>query len=72
MARLSEIAGGKRMDDMHVVAALLTLALHTPEHQQFQKTDSDHWRRIWNDYNSFLKKLDESDESIDNRGIHPD
>lgn len=60
------------MDDKQVVAAILTIALHAAEHDKPQKTGTEHWRTVWNDYNRFLKELERTDNSIDKRGIHPD
>jgi len=60
------------MDDKQVVAAILTLALHTSERERLQKAGTEHWQSVWSDYNRFLKQLEKSDESINARGIHPD
>ena len=60
------------MDDKLVVAAILTLALHTAERESAQKAGTERWQKVWNDYNKFVKELDKSDQSIDKRGIHPD
>lgn len=60
------------MDDIHVVAAILTLALHTAEHERTPKTGTEHWQNVWKDYRKFLQELDKSDHSIDKVGIHPD
>ena len=60
------------MDDMHVVAAILTLALHSAGRERRPKRGSAQWRGIWKDYERFLKELERSDNSIDKRGINPD
>ena len=60
------------MDDITVVAAILTLALHSAEHERTPTEGTDHWQKVWKDYRRFLQELDKSDESIDKRGIHPD
>jgi hypothetical protein len=60
------------MDDMHVAAAVLTLALHSAGHERTLKTGADHWQTVWEDYKKFLQELEKSDSSIDKRGIHPD
>lgn len=60
------------MDDRQVVAAILTLALHSPAEGRPPKTDSEQWRRVWKDFGRFLKELERSDNSIDKRGINPD
>ena len=60
------------MDAIHVVAALLTLALHSGEHGRTQKAGTDHRQNVWKDYRNFLQELEKSDHSIDKGGIHPD
>jgi hypothetical protein len=60
------------MDDIHVVAAILTLALHSAGHERTPKTGAEHWQNVWKDYGMFLQELDKSDHSIAKRGIHPD
>jgi len=60
------------MGDIQVVAAILTLALHTSAQGRVSKKDSEQWRRVWKDYGRFLKELERSDNSIDKHGIHPD
>ena len=71
MTRLAKSLEGKGMDDRLVVAAILTIALHASEPEKLQRTGTEHWRAVWNDYNRFLKELERSDNSIDKRGIHP-
>jgi hypothetical protein len=60
------------MDDIHVVAAILTLALHSAEHGRTQKAGTEHRQNVWKDYRNFLQELEKSDHSIDKDGIHPD
>jgi hypothetical protein len=60
------------MDDIYVVAAILTLALHTAERERPPKSATERWRRVWTDFERFLKELGSSDRSIDKRGINPD
>ena len=60
------------MDDIHVVAAILTLALHSGEHGRTQKAGPEHRQNVWKDYRNFLQELEKSDHSIDKDGIHPD
>ena len=45
------------MDDKQVVAAILTIVLHAAEHDRPQRTGTEHWRTVWNDYKRFLKEL---------------
>ena len=60
------------MDDIHVVAAILTLALHSAEHGRTQKAGPERRQNVWKDYRDFLQALEKSDHSIDKAGIHPD
>ena len=61
------------MEDLQVVAAILTVALcSTKARTTSQKVAADQWRNVWRDYNKFLKELEKMDESIDRRGINPD
>jgi len=60
------------MDDIHVVAAILTLALHSAERRRTQKADTEHLQNVWKDYRHFVQELEKSDHSIDKDGIHPD
>jgi len=60
------------MYDKQVVAAILTLTLHTAEHEQPSKQHTEHWRDILKDYKRFFQELENSDHSIDKRGINPD
>jgi hypothetical protein len=61
------------MEDKQLLATLLTVALHSSKPRETsKKTGPERWRNVWNDYNQFLKQLDRSDESIDERGIRPD
>jgi hypothetical protein len=61
------------MEDHHVVAALLTVALcSTKPLTTSRRPATDQWRNVWRDYNRFLKELEKTDESIDRRGINPD
>ena len=60
------------MDDIHVVAAMLTLALHSGEHGRTHKADTEHLQNVWKDYCHFVQELEKSDHSIDKDGIHPD
>jgi hypothetical protein len=72
MIRLAKLLEGEKMDDKQVVAAILTLALHTAEPKRPRKTGTERWRNVWRDYNRFLRQLEKSDESINARGINPD
>jgi hypothetical protein len=61
------------MEDYHVVAAILTVALwSTKPSTTSRRPAADQWRNVWRDYNKFLKQLARTDESIDRRGINPD
>jgi hypothetical protein len=60
------------MDEIHVVAAILTLALHSAEHRRTQKAGTEHRQNVWKDYRNFLQELEKSNHSIDKDGIHPD
>jgi hypothetical protein len=61
------------MEDHQVVAALLTVALcSTKPRTAPKKLPADQWRSVWRDYKKFLKVLQNTDESIDRRGINPD
>jgi hypothetical protein len=61
------------MEDSQVVAAILTVALcSTKPRTTSRRLAADQWRNVWRDYNKFLKKLEETDASIDRRGINPD
>jgi hypothetical protein len=61
------------MEDHQVVAALLTVALcSTKPRATSKKLPADQWRNVWRDYRKFLKELENTDESIDKRGIKPD
>ncbi len=60
------------MDDIYVVAAILTLALHSAEPERTPKTGTEHWQNVLKDYRKFMQELEKSDESIDKRGIQPD
>jgi hypothetical protein len=61
------------MEDYQVVAAILTVALcSTKPRTTSHRLAADQWRKVWRDYNKFLKELEKTDESIDRRGINPD
>jgi hypothetical protein len=61
------------MADNQVLAAVLTVALcSTKPRATSKKIAVEQWRNVWRDYNKFLKALENSDESIDTRGINPD
>ena len=60
------------MDDIQVVAAILTLALHSADQGRTQKAGTEHRQNVWRDYRNFLQELEKSDHSIDKDGIHPD
>jgi hypothetical protein len=61
------------MEDKHLLATLLTVALHSSKPRETsKKTGPKQCRNVWNDYNQFLKQLDRSDKSIDKRGINQD
>jgi len=61
------------MEDHHVVAALLAVALcSTKPRRTSQRLAANQWRNVWLDYKKFLKELETTDESIDRRGINPD
>jgi hypothetical protein len=61
------------MEDHQVVAALLTVAFcSTKPRTASKKPSADQWRNVWRDYQKFLKALENTDESIDRRGINPD
>jgi len=60
------------MDDVQVVAAILTLALHSSGQKQKPKADTERREAVLKDYRKFLQELEKSDHSIDKDGIHPD
>jgi len=61
------------MEDNQLLAAILTVALHSRKPRETsKKANPEQWRNVWSDYNKFLKKLEKSDQSIDKRGINPD
>ena len=60
------------MDDVQVVAAILTLALHSGGQEQRPKVGTKRRDHVLKDYRKFLQELEKSDHSIDKDGIHPD
>jgi hypothetical protein len=61
------------MEDNPLLAALLTVALHSSKpRERSKKAGPEEWRNVWNNYQRFLTKLEKADESIDERGINPD
>ena len=61
------------MEDHHVVAAILTIALcSTKPRATSRNAAEEQWRSVWRDYNKFVKALETGDKSIDARGINPD
>jgi len=60
------------MDDVQVVAAILTLALHSSGQEQKPKASTKRRETVLKDYRKFLLELEKSDHSIDKEGINPD
>jgi hypothetical protein len=61
------------MADNQVLAAILTVALNsTKPGARAKQKGKEAWRQVWNDYKTFLKEMERSDNSIDKRGINPD
>jgi mannose-1-phosphate guanylyltransferase len=60
------------MDDVQVVAAILTLALHSGGQEQKPKVATKRRDHVLKDYRKFLQELEKADHSIDKDGIHPD
>jgi hypothetical protein len=45
------------MEDNQVLAAILTVALHSGKlRETSKKANPEQWRNVWNDYNKFLKQ----------------
>ena len=60
------------MDDIQVVAAILTLALHSSGREQKTKASTERRESVLKDYRKFVQELEKSDHSIDKDGINPD
>jgi hypothetical protein len=60
------------MGDVQVVAAILTLALHSGGQEQKPKASTERRASVLKDYRKFLQELEKSDHSIDKDGINPD
>jgi hypothetical protein len=61
-----------KMDDIQVVAAILTLALHSDGQEKKPKAGTERRQNVLKDYRKFLQELEKSDHSIDKDGINPD